>query len=177
MSCPRPLSDRYLRAANKRIFAPLGLRVRLCKTPALRKLVDHPEVDKDPPSKLKKFGQSAGNVILRLPLPIMGTAVRFFMDKAPPIDPRNADPLTRRLIIMQGYVLPVEHGPTIPPPSKPDKILDKMNGFAVGRKRKNVDKSARDAAVRRQILAGMPVEEELHYDDDKDEGRRSEAPK
>ncbi len=33
----KTLSDRYLRAANDRIFAPLGLRVRLCKTAALRK--------------------------------------------------------------------------------------------------------------------------------------------
>ncbi len=65
----KTLSDRYLRAANERIFAPLGLRVRLCKTPALRKLVEHPEMGKEEPSKLKKFGQSAGNVILAPPTP------------------------------------------------------------------------------------------------------------
>jgi len=153
----KTLSDRYLRAANERMFAPLGLRVRLCKTPALRKLVDHPEAGKEEPSKLKKFGQSAGDVVLRLPFPLMKKAARFFMDKHPPIDARITDPLTRRLMFMQGYILPVEHGPAIPPPSKPDKVLDKMNGFAVGRKRGKTNRKARDVAVRREILAGMPV--------------------
>ncbi len=153
----KTLSDRYLRAAHERMFAPLGLRVRLCKTPALRKLVDHPEAGKEEPSKLKKFGQSAGDVVLRLPFPLMKKAARFFMDKHPPIDARITDPLTRRLMFMQGYILPVEHGPAIPPPSKPDKVLDKMNGFAVGRKRGKTNRKARDVAVRREILAGMPV--------------------
>ncbi len=32
----KTLSDRYLRAANERIFSHLGLRARLCNTPALR---------------------------------------------------------------------------------------------------------------------------------------------
>lgn len=137
----KTLSDRYLRAANDRIFAPLGLRARLCKTSALRSLVNHPEGGKEEPSKLKKFGQTASDVVLHLPFPITKKIVRFFMDKPPPIDPRITDPLTRRLMGMHGYILPVEHGPAaIPPPSNPTKILDKMNGFAVGRTQKKVDK-------------------------------------
>ncbi|KLO14088.1 hypothetical protein SCHPADRAFT_996883 [Schizopora paradoxa] len=136
----KTLSDRYLRAANERMFAPLGLRVRLCKTSALRTLVDHPEAGKPEPTKLKKVGQTAGDIILRLPLPIVKTIVRFVMDKPPPIDPRITDPLTRRLMVMQGYILPVLHGPALPPPSNPSNVLDKMNGFA--------------------ILAGMPVTRE-----------------
>ncbi len=156
----KTLSDRYLRAANDRIFAPLGLRVRLCKTAALRNLVDHPEAGKPELSKLKKFGQGAGDVILHLPFPIMKKVVRMFMDKPPPIDPRITDPLTRRLMGMHGYILPVEHGSAIPPPSNPTRVLDKMNGFAVGRTKGKADKKAQDAAVRRQILAGMPVSRE-----------------
>ncbi|KLO14089.1 hypothetical protein SCHPADRAFT_332718 [Schizopora paradoxa] len=136
----KTLSDRYLRAANERIFAPIGLHARLCKTSALRMLVDHPDASKPEPSKLKKFGQSAGNVILRLPLPVMGMAVRLMMDKPKAIDPRIKDPLTRRLMMFDGYVLPVEHGPALPPPSNPSNILKKMNGYAVGKKRrKRVD--------------------------------------
>ncbi|KLO14734.1 hypothetical protein SCHPADRAFT_939285 [Schizopora paradoxa] len=61
---------------------------------------------------------------------------------------------------MQGYILPVEHGPMIPPPSNPTKVLDKMNGFAGGMSRNKVDKREQDATVRRQILAGMPVTRE-----------------
>lgn len=156
----KSLSDRYLQAANARIFAPLGLRARLCKTPALRVLVGHPDAHHEEPSKLKKFGQSAGDVILHLPLPIMKKIVRSVMDKPPPIDPRITDPFVRRLMIMHGYILPVEYGPAIPPPSNPEGVMDKMNGYAVGRRRAQVDKKEQDAAVRRQILAGMPVTRE-----------------
>ncbi|KLO15427.1 hypothetical protein SCHPADRAFT_938779 [Schizopora paradoxa] len=153
----KTLSDRYLRAANERLFAPVSLRVRLCNTRALRVLVGHPNATNEKPSKLKKFGQKTGDVVLSLPLPIMKKAVRFFMDKAPPIDPNITDPLTRRLMIMHGYILPVEYGRSIPPPSNPNKILDKMNGFAVGRKSNKVEKKERDAADRRARLAGMPL--------------------
>ncbi|KLO05944.1 hypothetical protein SCHPADRAFT_861819 [Schizopora paradoxa] len=158
----KTLSDRYLRAANERIFAPHGLRVRLIKTPALRALVGHPEADKPAPSKLKQFGQTAGDVVLRLPLPLpfVKRGIRALMDKPPPIDPRMTDPLARRLMVMQGFILPVAHGPAIPPPVKPDGVLDKMNGYVVGKRQTKVDKQARDAAVRREILAGMPISRE-----------------
>ncbi len=158
----KTLSDRYLRAANDKIFAPLGLRARLCKMPALRALVDHPDVGISQPSKLKQFGQTAGDVALRLPIPIpfVKKGIRFLMDKGPAIDPRLTDPLARRLMVLDGYILPVAYGYAIPPPAKPDGVLDKMNGFVVGRRSGKVDKKARDAAVRREILAGMPITRE-----------------
>ncbi|KLO04618.1 hypothetical protein SCHPADRAFT_947574 [Schizopora paradoxa] len=156
----KTLSDRYLQAANARLFAPLGLRARLCKTPALRVLVNHPEARSEEPSKLKKFGQSAGDIILHLPLPITKKIVRALMDKPPPIDPNITDPLTRRLMIMHGYISPVDYGPALPPPSNPDSVMGKMNGYAVGKKRAKVDKKEQDASARRQILAGMPVTRE-----------------
>ncbi|KLO04530.1 hypothetical protein SCHPADRAFT_947630 [Schizopora paradoxa] len=95
----KSLSDRYLRAANERIFAPLGLRVRLCKTSALRSLVDHPDAGNPKPSKLKKFGQGAGDVLLQLPFPVIKKVVRMFMDKPPPVDPRVNDPLSRLVML------------------------------------------------------------------------------
>lgn len=156
----KTLSDRYLRAANERIFAPLGLRARLVKTRALRVLVDHPDAGKPEPSKLAKFGQGAGEVILHLPLPLTKKLVRALMDKPPAIDPRITDPLERRLMGMHGYILPVEHGPALPPPSNPTGTLDKMNGFAVGKSRGKLNKKEQDAAARREILAGMPVSRE-----------------
>jgi len=158
----KTLSDRYLRAANERIFAPLGLRARLVKTSALRVLVNHPDAMKAEPSKLKRFGRATGDVVLRLPIPfpVVRSVIRSMMDKVPEIDPRMTDPLARRLMTMHGYILPVEYGPAIPPLAKPDKILDKMNGFAVGRKRGKVDKQDRNADVRRKYLAGIPVTRE-----------------
>ncbi len=140
------LSNHYLRAANELIFEHLGLRARLCNTSALRILVNHPEATHEQPTKLTKFGQSAGDVVMRLPLPIMKKAVRFFTDKPPPVDPRITDPLTRRLMVMHGYILPVEYACSIPPPSNPSNVLDKMNGFAVGRQTGKANKKERGAA-------------------------------
>ncbi len=48
----------------------------------------------------------------------MKKAVRFFMDTPPPVDPRITDPLARRLMVMHGYILPVEYGRSIPPAFK-----------------------------------------------------------
>lgn len=92
---------------------------------------------------------------MHLPLPLTRMVVRSLLGKPDAIDPSITDPVMRRMMLVRGYVLPVNFN--MPPPARQDGVLGRMNGFAVGRRNKRVAKETDDVAARRRILAGMPV--------------------
>ncbi len=81
------------------------------------------------------------------------------------VDPRISDPLVRRMMPYEGYVLPMTFD--VPPPNAPSNVVKKLSDYAVNRRRKNLTKKAEDIAARRQILAGVPVTRELTRKDEK----------
>ncbi|THU84222.1 hypothetical protein K435DRAFT_870493 [Dendrothele bispora CBS 962.96] len=91
----KTLSDRYLRAANLRLFKPRGLSVRLCTTPALLALLSSAggaESSKKSgkekaKSALNKVGRTVGTVLLQAPIPYSSRIVRAIADKPPVIAP------------------------------------------------------------------------------------------
>ncbi len=102
----KTLTDRYMRAANERIFVPAGLRVRICKAPAMRALAKVPWVDEPRPSRMKRLAETMSKVYL------------WKAPSLPPVqnrvDPRISDPLVRRMMPYEGYVLPMTSD--VPPP-------------------------------------------------------------
>ncbi|KLO19416.1 hypothetical protein SCHPADRAFT_924360 [Schizopora paradoxa] len=148
----KSLADRYMRAANERIFAPAGLRARICKSPAMRALIKIPW-DEARPSKLQRFRDY-----------VHMETIGWWIPPPPPpgyktLDPRIADPLARRLAPYDGYMSPISFD--VPPPGPPSSLMKKVSNYAVHRRRKNLTKKAEDAAARRQLLAGVPVSREL----------------
>ncbi|KLO19417.1 hypothetical protein SCHPADRAFT_885332 [Schizopora paradoxa] len=153
----KTLTDRFMRAANERIFAPAGLRVRICKSPAMRALAKVPWVEAPPPSKLKKLAEYMSTVGLWMPpSPPPGHV---------PVDPRISDPLMRRLAPYEGYYLPMTRD--VPPPRSSPNVVNKLSDFAVNFRRNSLTKRAENANARRQILAGVPLSRELTRKDKK----------
>ncbi|KAJ3735508.1 hypothetical protein DFJ43DRAFT_1036988 [Lentinula guzmanii] len=135
----KTLTDRYLRAANLNLFKPRGLSVRLCTTPAMFALLASSESKAR--SKLNKFGRGVGSVLLKLPIPVINpiasTIIHAIADKPPVISPsgREGDPindpvLRRRVAMTEGLSLPLNMD-GLPPPSKPDGVIDTMASWGV----------------------------------------------
>ncbi|KAF7365714.1 hypothetical protein MVEN_00445100 [Mycena venus] len=131
------LTDRYLRAANLRLFKPKGLVVRLCTTAAMQHLVMRTG-DGTGPSKLNKFGRGVGSLLLRVPAPRANQIVRAIADKPPKIHPSISGvgdgqkmPLAtqRRLASLEGYALPLHFD--VPPPAKAQGVMDTMSSWGV----------------------------------------------
>ncbi|KAG8873515.1 hypothetical protein FRB97_006658 [Tulasnella sp. 331] len=117
------LTDRYLRIANEDFFAPRGLRVRLCKTEAMRRIVGEDTTQPSGNQTLKKVGNSAERIGLHLPI-IRNAIVMFH--PAPTIDTsRETDVTRRRVAAVQGYVLPLEYD--VPPAELPPGMMDKVS--------------------------------------------------
>ncbi|KAF9067969.1 hypothetical protein BDP27DRAFT_1328068 [Rhodocollybia butyracea] len=136
----KTLTDRYLRAANLKLFKPRGLSVRLCTTPAMLALVDSESKSK-PRSKLNKFGRGLGSVLLSLPIPVIqpiaSTIIHAVADKprsisptGRPGDPINSPTLGRRLAMIQDIALPL-NVQNLPPPAKPQGVIDTMAYWGV----------------------------------------------
>lgn len=79
----KTLTDKYLKRANDKIFAPRGLRVRLMKTEALHFLVQN-SGNKSQEGKFKSYGKLALKTAeaIGLHLPITGRIINRF---APPV--------------------------------------------------------------------------------------------
>jgi len=155
----KTLTDRYLRAANLRLFKPRGLSVRLCTTAAMLHLVANAENRKAKSKnreKLDKAGRAVGGVLLKLPLPITSRIVRAIADPAPKISPsavgtKNAV-ILRRLAVVEGYALPLDLN--VPPPDKAQGVMDTMSSwgvkfdeFMVGRRNNKAEESRRALAA------------------------------
>ncbi|KAJ3867146.1 hypothetical protein EV359DRAFT_61728 [Lentinula novae-zelandiae] len=135
----KTLTDRYLRAANLNLFKPRGLSVRICTTSAMLALLDSSETKLS--SKLNKFGRGVGSVLLKIPLPVVNpiasTIIHAISDKPPAISPsgREGDPiensvLRRRVAMTEGFALSLNID-DIPPPVKPDGVMDTMASWGI----------------------------------------------
>ncbi|KAF9262390.1 hypothetical protein L218DRAFT_402042 [Marasmius fiardii PR-910] len=118
----KTLTDRYLRAANKNLFRPKGLSVRICTTLAMESLLRRGRGVVDGgssapgPSKLDKVGRAVGEALLHLPIPIVGNLtsriIHAVADKPPVVAQPSYDnlrngALTRRLARTEGVALPL----------------------------------------------------------------------
>ncbi|KAJ7195481.1 hypothetical protein GGX14DRAFT_676698, partial [Mycena pura] len=152
----KTVTDRYLRAANRRIFRPRGLVVRLCTTAAMQHLVMH-AADAAGPSTMTKIGRGVSTVVLHVPLPLSSRIVRTIADKPPKIPPsisavgdgRHLTVATqRRLAALEGHALPLD---LAVPPAKAQGVIDTMSQWGVsldmwrtGRKQDKVERRRRE---------------------------------
>ncbi|KAJ7486076.1 hypothetical protein B0H11DRAFT_2157280 [Mycena galericulata] len=120
----KTLTDRYLRAANLRLFKPRGLSVRLCTTAAMQHLVMR-SGNGAGPSTLHKIGRGVGTVLLHAPIPFTSRIVRAIADKPPKVHASISTvgdgqkmPLAtqRRLASLEGL--------NVPPPAKAQGVMD-----------------------------------------------------
>ncbi|KAJ7667997.1 hypothetical protein B0H17DRAFT_1018608 [Mycena rosella] len=133
----KTLTDRYLRAANLRLFKPRGLSVRICTTAAMQHLVLHTPIAAGP-SKLKRFGRGVGSVLMRIPLPLSSILVHAVADAPPKVPamepgayPRSTKLLAtqRRVGALAGHALPLDFD--MPKPAKAQGVMDTMGGWGV----------------------------------------------
>lgn len=133
----KTLTDRYLRAANAKLFQPRGYSVRLCTTPAMLALCNVSASKAR--SKMDKFGRGVGTVLLKLPVinPITSTFVHAVADKAPVIsasgregDPINSPVLRRRLAMTREFALPLTVD-GLPPPEQPRGVMETVASWGV----------------------------------------------
>ncbi|KAJ7778079.1 hypothetical protein B0H16DRAFT_1878817 [Mycena metata] len=134
----KTLTDRYLRAANLRLFKPRGLSVRICTAAAMQHLVMHTPISAAP-SKLKRFGRGVGSVLLRVPLPAVNAVVHAVADKPPKVaamDPalnngqsKKLLATRRRVAALEGYALPLDFD--MPKPAKAQGVMDTMASWGV----------------------------------------------
>ncbi|KZT55811.1 hypothetical protein CALCODRAFT_498137 [Calocera cornea HHB12733] len=128
------LTDRYLRRVNREYFEPRGLRVRLCRTAAMRALVGKDD-SADLPHKAvrvaKSIGREVENVVLKYPI-LPGTGKLFELMHKPlaPVDAHSELSVTeRRLADMTGLICPLSFD--VPAPKKPTDLVGRMNELAV----------------------------------------------
>ncbi|KAJ6478732.1 hypothetical protein C8R47DRAFT_983950 [Mycena vitilis] len=132
----KTLTDRYLRAANLRLFKPRGLSVRICTTAAVQHLIVGTPIA-PPPSKITRVGRGVGTVLMKVPIPLASLLVHAVADKPPTVgamDPasRQSKKLLaaqRRAAMLQGYALPLDFD--MPKPVKPEGMLDTVASWGV----------------------------------------------
>jgi hypothetical protein len=161
----KTLTDRYLRAANLRLFKPKGLAVRICTTAAMQHLVMRTESDAGP-SRMKKIGRGVGTFLVQAPIPYTGRIVRAIADKPPKVPTSISGvgdghkmPLAtqRRLAALGGYALPLQLD--VPPPAKAHGVMDKMGSWAVAFDSWSARRAENKVEKRRRKLAH--VEDQL----------------
>ncbi|KAK0455478.1 uncharacterized protein EV420DRAFT_1749275 [Desarmillaria tabescens] len=154
----KTLTDRYLRAANQRLFKPRGLSVRLCTTNAMMRLISGEGEEAPKISTMNKIGRTVGTVLLSLPIPFSSRIVRLIADKpekiAPSEGPNKNLVLQRRLQLVEGLALPLELD-NIPPPEKPEGMMDKMNAYGVRFDKYRNNRKEKKNETRRRELARL----------------------
>ncbi|KAL5527873.1 hypothetical protein ACEPAG_6674 [Sanghuangporus baumii] len=155
----KTLTDRYLRRANAEYFAPRGLRVRICKTAAMRQLTGLdpvPDANEPTSTKVKKFavqsGRVAETVVLHLPI------IRKWYNRiAPgvPSIPAGAEGLggatARRLAMIQDHALPLTFD--VPPPPPEEGLMNKASGLSVRLQTQRARQKEAKTERKRQLLA------------------------
>ncbi|KAJ7172551.1 hypothetical protein C8R46DRAFT_1216361 [Mycena filopes] len=152
----KTLTDRYLRAANLRLFKPKGLVVRLCTTAAMQHLVMRTGNGVGP-STMTKIGRGVGTVLLHAPIPFSSRIVRSIADKPPTVHAGISDvgdgrqmslAAQRRLASLEGYALPLQLD--VPPPTKAQGVMNTMGTWGVefdqwrtGRKQDRIERKRR----------------------------------
>ncbi|KAJ7739081.1 hypothetical protein DFH07DRAFT_752319 [Mycena maculata] len=130
------LTDRYLRAANLRLFKPRGLSVRICTAAAMQHLVMKMPIAA-PPSKLTRFGRGVGSLLMQLPIPITSTLVHAVADAPPRVPAMGPDAhrskkllaSQRRVAALAGHALPLDFD--VPKPAKAQGVMDTMASWGV----------------------------------------------
>lgn len=146
----KTLTDKFLIRANEVYFAPRGLHVRLCKTPALRALATTTPIKKK--STLSKVGKSAKTIGLHLPLTSL--LINALSAPVPKVDPYSTtDASGRRVAAFQAEGLIAELDRNVPPPKKPEGMVDKMNELGVKVERWKAAREERAVQKKRQALA------------------------
>ncbi|KIY61742.1 hypothetical protein CYLTODRAFT_495080 [Cylindrobasidium torrendii FP15055 ss-10] len=125
-------TDRYLSHANDTFFAPRGLRVRLCKTPAVRALA-RPGSEPASVSSKAKLLQSAQSVAMHLPI-----ASRILNRFTPAVEPMDftQSPAQRCFAVLdcEGRIAELDYG--VPPPTAPTGMVAKVSEVAVKMERR-----------------------------------------
>ncbi|KAI5121180.1 hypothetical protein M0805_005981 [Coniferiporia weirii] len=152
----KSLSDRLLRHANAEYFAPHGLRVRICKTAAMRQIIgiDAPPQEPQGSEKFAEFkaSTSRGAGSLALHLPVIRKIYNHYTDPVPAIDPNAPGEMAaRRLLPLQGYTLPLTFD--VPPAAPPKGILDKAPGLTIRMESWKLRRDQEDKNHMRQVLA------------------------
>ncbi|KAI5117050.1 hypothetical protein M0805_007907, partial [Coniferiporia weirii] len=153
----KTLSDRLLRRANTEYFAPRGMRVRICKTAAMRQIVGLDAVRVGDPSKsekLAKFGKAAGRTAetVALHLPIIRKVYNRVAPPVPSVDPNAPGEMAaRRMLVLQGYALPLSFN--VPPAAPVQGIMDKTSGLSVRMQSWRLRQKEADTTHKRQLLA------------------------
>jgi hypothetical protein len=166
----KTLTDRYLRAANLRLFKPKGLVVRLCTTAAMQHLVMRTGTGAGP-STLDKIGRGIGTVLVHAPIPFTSRIVRAIADKPPKVhasisavgDGQKMPLATqRRLASLEGYALPLHLD--VPPPAKAQGVMDTMGSWGVafdewrtGRKQNKIEQRRRELERVEQQLQRLGI--------------------
>ncbi|KAF9015897.1 hypothetical protein BDZ89DRAFT_1076087 [Hymenopellis radicata] len=143
------LTDKYLIRANETFFGPRGLRVRLCKTPAMRALAS-PFTPQ--PSTLAKVGKTAQSIGLHLP--IIRKVINRFADPVPQVDPYSpTDAAGRRIAALQAEGILADLDYNVPPPKKAEGIMDKMNEMGIKVEQWKAARTEKKTHEKRQRLA------------------------
>ncbi|KAL5529953.1 hypothetical protein ACEPAF_6210 [Sanghuangporus sanghuang] len=155
----KTLTDRYLRRANAEYFAPRGLRVRICKTAAMRQLTGLdpvPDANEPTSAKVKKFAIQSGRVAetVVLHLPIIRKVYNRFAPSVPSIRP-GAEGLggvtARRLAMIEGHTLPLTFA--VPPAPPEEGLMNKVSGLSVRLQTQRAGQKEAKIERKRQLLA------------------------
>ncbi|KAI4528489.1 hypothetical protein K525DRAFT_289962 [Schizophyllum commune Loenen D] len=112
----KSLTDRYLGAANDRIFRPRGLVARICTTAATQKLLGLSN------GALNSVGREVGKLVLKPSMPES-------LDAGASEEDKTKRRIMRRLWALRGAALPVSL--YVPPPAKVEGFANKMQAHGV----------------------------------------------
>lgn len=151
----KTLTDRYLRNANETFFAPRGLRVRLCQTLAMRRLLElDPAPAEGQGSKAAHYAQVTGRVLENgaLHIPIVRKWIVRFDPPPKPVDVHAGRGQAERYMQpLKGMVLPLDFN--MPPPAKPEGTMQQMSALAVKLDTWQQTRTQAKADRQRQLLA------------------------
>ncbi|KAL1682012.1 hypothetical protein EV122DRAFT_204416 [Schizophyllum commune] len=121
----KSLTDRYLSAANDRIFRPRGLVARICTTAATQRLLglsNVPEEEGGWKGALNAVGREVGKLVLKPSMP-------EDLDAGASEEDKTKRRIKRRLEALEGAALPVSLD--VPPPAKVEGFANKMQAHGV----------------------------------------------
>nr|GAT59253.1 predicted protein [Mycena chlorophos] len=169
----KSLTDRYLRAANRLLFNPRGLSIRLFTPSALQHMV---LMQPEPPkrSRLDRFGRATGTILLtQLPLSFVSKIVHKAAKQPPRVDASDLPnlpfkakllPTMRRLVMLEGHALmPLIFD--VPPPLKPEGLRTLVQTWGVRLDRWWYGKTQTRAEKQRYKLSEMERMLEVNEDE------------
>ncbi|KAJ7784324.1 hypothetical protein B0H16DRAFT_1259740, partial [Mycena metata] len=145
----KTLTERYLRAANLRLFNPKGLSARLCTTAAMQSLVMRTSSGVGP-STMTKIARAVGTLFLELPFDVGdGQKVPLAVQ--------------RRLASLEGYALPLQFD--VPPPAKAQGVMDAMRSWALAFDQRRTIKKQNKVEKRRRELEELRQRKALGHEE------------